>query len=241
MVVAELHCHHPRRKMSLGDTYSVRNSRPELPDCLTCEYRRGFQSCRGCAIGVFRSTVSRLMLANLGWTAPHPGQPPFFSGPSQSTPPVKIPTIYRVSQPKRFLFRLAWSRPGHTPSMLEPRLQTLHWPFQTSHPADCGRWGPPMPRAGEPGSVGTVSSLARDSIMIKRWVSDGSGLAKPAQLRAGFRLYRAVSNTNNSPHNNNKRPPRCSAHLLGTDGAGSRVQQGTWVLSCLSGTWIDRA
>lgn len=89
----------------------------------------------------------------------------------------------------------------------------------------------------EPGSVGTVSSLARDSIIIKRWVSDGSGLAKPPHISAGLGLYRAVSNTNSTLHNK-KRPPRCTTRLLGT---GSLARGGTRYLGTFMSEWyVDR-
>lgn len=64
-----------------------------------CEHRRGFQSSRECAIGVFLPCTHQSVDScspTFGWTAPHPGQPPFCSGSSQSTPPVKNPTIHRM-------------------------------------------------------------------------------------------------------------------------------------------------
>lgn len=83
----------------------------------------------------------------------------------------------------------------------------------------------------DPGSPVTVRRSGRDSIIIKRRVSDGSRLAKPQHLKAsGF--CRAVSNTNSTLHF--KRAPEMQLHtcVLGY------VQDGTWYL--MSGTWIDR-
>lgn len=71
---------------------------------------------------IHKSVDSCSMLANFGWTAPHPGQPPFFRlFPVNSA--CQNPTIHHVIQLQRFSLRFVCSRPGKAPITLEMSLQ----------------------------------------------------------------------------------------------------------------------
>lgn len=152
------------------------------------------------------------MVTSLRWASPHPGSTTVFQA---------LPSQFRLSKPHealcastpRYSLRLACSR-------------RVKCPQHSRHP-----WHPYKVNCPEALHLGGLSLLSsRDSIIIKRQVSDGSGASETPTFRAsGFAgLFRTTKQQRSTPG----ALPRCIKYLSGT----CEAVQGTWP----SGTWIDR-